>query len=69
MVQFVMSSARRRVLRERNEISLTNFDQSLRTLFLQIQQLNSRKIEPDQLEITRLHLDDAMYRQSKVTAY
>ena len=51
-----MAAQRRYIARERNEIGLTNFVDSLRSLFLQIQHLNAREIESEYLETTRSHL-------------
>ena len=54
-----MAAQRRYIARERNEIGLTNFVDSLRSLFLQIQHLNAREIESEYLETTRSHLESA----------
>ena len=55
-----MSAQRRHVARERNERDLTNFIDSLRSLFIQIQQINTRDVESEYLERTRSHLEDAI---------
>ncbi|XP_028413842.1 uncharacterized protein LOC114536687 isoform X2 [Dendronephthya gigantea] len=55
-----MSTRRINVARERNEIGLTNFTHSLRSLFIQIQQINTREIESEYLETLRSHLEDAI---------
>ena len=55
-----MAAQRRYIARERNEIGLTNFVDSLRSLFLQIQHLNAREIESEYLETTRSHLESAI---------
>ena len=55
-----MAEQRRYVARERNEIGLTNFVDSLRSLFRQIRDLHAREIESEYLETMRYHLESAI---------
>ena len=55
-----MAAQRRYVARERNEIGLTNFVDSLRSLFIQVQQINTAEIDSEYLETTRSHLESAI---------
>ena len=55
-----MAEQRRYLARERNEIGLTNFVDSLRSLFRQIRDLHAREIESEYLETTRSHLESAI---------
>lgn len=55
-----MAARRRHIARERNKMGLTNFIDSLRSLFVQIQQINTQYIDSDYLEMTQSHLEDTI---------
>lgn len=53
-----MSERRRHVAKERNRQGQNNFTHSLRSLFLQIQQLNTQNMNSEHLETIQSHLED-----------
>ena len=48
------------IARERNEIGLSNFIESLRSLFIQIQNINVQELDSEYVETTSSHLEDAV---------
>ena len=54
-----MSAVRRNVARERNEIGLSNFIQSLRSIFIWIQHINVWDVDSKFVETTCSHLENA----------
>ena len=54
------AAQRRHVARDRNEIGLNNFVDTLRSLFLQIQNLNREAVESGYIERTLYHLESAI---------
>ena len=57
VIGFSMAAQQRYIAREHNEIGPTNFVDSLRSIFHQIEQLNVTEIEPEYLETRRSHLE------------
>ena len=55
-----MAAQRRYVARERNEMGLTTFVDSLRSLFINVQHVNAAEIDFEYLETTRSHLERAI---------
>ena len=55
-----MAAQRRYIAREHSEIGLTNFVDSLRSLFRKIRDLNAREIQSEYLETMQSHLESAI---------